>query len=94
MTETQEERQGAVVERSLAFAVRGETATIKQSGVGVVATTGATDVRQSMAASVLSGGGVSLSQGAATAVVAAGDVASPLRPMIAPRHQKKETSLR
>jgi hypothetical protein len=74
MTETQEGRQGAVVERSLAFAVRGETATIKQSGVGVVATTGATDVRQSMAASVLSGGGVSLSQGAATAVVAAGDV--------------------
>ena len=74
MTETKEERQGAVVERSLAFAVRGETATIEQSAVAVVATTGATEVRQSVAASVLSGGGVSLSQGAATAVVTAGDV--------------------
>jgi len=73
MTETQEERQDAVVERSLAFAVRGETATIGQSGVGVVATTGATEVRQSMVASVLSGGGASLAQGYATAIVAAGD---------------------
>jgi hypothetical protein len=73
MTETAEEREGAVVERSLAFAVRGETAMIRQSGVGVVATTGATEVRQSMVASVLSGGGASLAQGYATAIVAAGD---------------------
>jgi len=73
MTEAHEERQDAVVERSLAFAVRGETATIGQSAVGIVATTGATEVRQGVAASVLSGGGASLAQGYATALVTAGD---------------------
>jgi len=73
MTETQDERRDAVVERSLAFAVRGDTASIGQSAVGVVATTGAAELRQGVAASVLSGGGVSLSQGYATALVAAGD---------------------
>ncbi len=73
MTDTQADPRGAAVERSLAFAVRGDTATVERSAVGVVATTGATEVRQSLAASVLSGGGVGLTQSGATAVVATGD---------------------
>jgi hypothetical protein len=73
MTDTQPGPREAVVEGGLAFAVRGDTATVRRSAVGVVATTGATEVRQSVAAAVLSGDGVSLTQGGATAVVAAGD---------------------
>ena len=73
MTDTQADPRGAVVERSLVFAVRGDTASVERSAVGVVATTGATEVHQSLAASVISGGGVSLSQAGATAIVAAGD---------------------
>lgn len=73
MTETQDEARQVVVERALAFAVRGDTATIGRSAVGVVATTGAAEVHQGVAGTVLSGGGASISQGYATALVTAGD---------------------
>jgi hypothetical protein len=73
MAETAGNANQVVVERSLACAVRGETATVSQSAVGAVATTGSIDVRQSLVGPVFSGSGVTLSQGGSTALVAFGD---------------------